>query len=193
MENIKPTCKTPEKMLDQINQLQKMAKGKSPKIQQLDLFFEYKEMDQLNAVRENSKKNHIENSKITLSSHRYGGINLPRLEFKTQDKTVKRSTSNPKMQKKFEEIFTNPSKLQFFNKKKGFSSRHRSPQISNRPIIKYKIEDPLPFNPFADSKNPDKVYKKAEYLSKLPVNPNIDINAIEQRIDKLIRIKRKDK
>ncbi len=160
--------------------VQKMPKSKPPKIHQFDLFHEYKEMEQLNTMREHIKRPYLENSKAILTSRRLAPVNsLPTIQPKTigsRDHSASHNPGEPPLP-----LMRGQGKLS--------KTRRKSPMIQFRPTVKYRIKDPMPFNPFANKADPVKVYKKAEYLSKLPVNPKVDIEAIEKRIQKLMRHK----
>ena len=63
------------------------------------------------------------------------------------------------------------------------------PKYSLDVVRRHRISEPKMINPFADCHSPIRVYQKAEYLSKLPVNPEFDISKLDSRIEKLCRRK----
>ena len=168
----------------QLDTIQKLTQIKTPKIQQFDLFYEYKGMGQSVAFQEHYRRIHPETAK-PFYAYRYNPSKLPGVQQKTPILREQTAVAHVHRPTNFRSRNNSP---QLLLSRGTFRSRRHSPMVW--PSVKYKVESIAPsFRLFSNRRNTLDLYKRAEYLSTLPINPKVNVGAIEQRIDRLMRIK----
>ncbi len=189
----------------QLDFLKQIRRAKPPKIHQFDLFYDYKEMEQLGSCREKSRLDFPRESLNVTRKQKFLETTvqrprLPSLGIMLQSRRVfsvpesdcrilgERRDLKSDSASKLPTLRPGKDAVQCGNLKAFSSSKKQrpGPKFSYRSLVRHRIVEPVSFNPFADVHDPQKVYRKAAYLAKLPVNPKVDLSAIERRLEILL-------